>query len=117
MLRLRQHHGLTLTINDDHLVLSKNQVNVHVQVMAEAFYHCGARACWVQFFGMKWTLPEAEPIMDHSIQRYVDMMDVHAVRGKNEFDIDTVHHDYENVTLFKLNSQQTLMWLEMFMKC
>ena len=107
MLRLQQRHGLTLTINDDNLVLSKNQVNVPVQAIAEALHHCGARACRVQFFGMKWTLPEAEPIMDHLIQRYIDTMGALAVRGKNRFDIGTVHHDYLNVTLFKLNPQQT----------
>jgi hypothetical protein len=106
MLRLREHHGLTFMINDDHLVWSKNQINVHVQVMAEALHPCGVRACRVQFFGIKWTLPEAESIMDHLIQRYVDMIDVHAVRGKNRFDIGTGHHNYKNVTLFKLNPLQ-----------
>ena len=56
---------------------------------------------------MKWTIPQAEPIIEDLIQRYIDMMDVHAVRGKNRFDIGTVHHDHENVILFKLNPQQT----------
>ena len=85
----------------------KNQVNLPVQAMAEALHYCGARACRIQFFGMKWTLPQAEPIIEDLIQRYIDMMDVHAVRGKNRFDIGTVHHDHENVILFKLNPQQT----------
>jgi hypothetical protein len=35
------------------------------------------------------------------------MMDVHAMHSKNRFDINIIHHDYENVTLFKLNPQQT----------
>ena len=104
---MRQHHGLTLTINDDHLVLSEHQVNVHVQALAEALHYCGARACRIQFSGMKWTLPEVEIIMNNLIQRYIDIMDVHAVRNKNRFDIVTIHHNHENVTLFKLNPQQT----------
>jgi hypothetical protein len=45
--------------------------------------------------------------MDHLIQRYVDMIDVHTMHSKNRFDINIVYHDYENVTLFKLNPQQT----------
>ena len=49
MLRLRQRHGLTFTINDHNLVLSKNQINVHVQAMVEALHHCDAKASGFSF--------------------------------------------------------------------
>lgn len=108
ILHLRQYHGLTLTINDDHLVLSKNQVNVLIHATTETLHYYGARACWVQFFGMKWILPEVESIiMDHLIQRYIDIIDVHVVHGRNQFDMDTLYHDLKNVIIFKLISKQT----------
>jgi hypothetical protein len=56
---------------------------------------------------MKWALLEAEPITDYLIQRYIDIMDGNAARGRNLFDIGTVHHDFENETLLKLTPHQT----------
>lgn len=75
--------------------------------MAKTLQYCGVRVFQVQFFGMKWVLPEAEPITDYLIQRYIDIMDGNAARSRNLFDIDTVHHNFENETLLKLTPQQT----------
>lgn len=42
-LHLRDYHILMLTNNNEDLVLSKNQVNVHIQAMVGAIYHFWAQ--------------------------------------------------------------------------
>lgn len=44
------YHALKFIIHNDHFVLSKNQVNVHVQAMSETLHHCGVKVCRIQFF-------------------------------------------------------------------
>ncbi|KAG0563072.1 hypothetical protein KC19_8G003000 [Ceratodon purpureus] len=83
---LRTGFGLTLTPNPDFRLLSRNQVNVSISALSIVLHHLGARICRVSFFGMKWNLPSAEPIIDRYIGRYRDQMGASVPEGKNFFD-------------------------------
>jgi hypothetical protein len=67
---LHRAFGMTLTYSPDSLTLSRNQVNGPISAMADPLHSLGARVCRVSFFGMKWEIPDAEPVIDHFIQRY-----------------------------------------------
>jgi hypothetical protein len=62
--------GMTLTCSSNSLTLSRNQVNVPIAAMSDALHSLGATVCQVSFFGMKWEIPDAEPMIDRFIQRY-----------------------------------------------
>lgn len=70
---LRRSHQLTLTSNNDNLVLSKSQVNIPLQAMVEALRACGHKECQVGFYGMKWTYPKAQPKIDRCLQLHVSL--------------------------------------------
>jgi hypothetical protein len=72
-----------LIINDDHLVLFKNQVNAYIQAMTKTIYHCGGKVCRVQFFGIKWSIPDVKTIIDDLVQQYLVTMNVDTVCEKN----------------------------------
>ncbi len=67
---LRRNFSMTLTCSLDSLTLSRNQVNVPILAMSDALHSLGARVCQVSFFGMKWEIANAEPMIDRFIQRY-----------------------------------------------
>ncbi len=67
---LRRTFDMTLTCSPDSLTLSRNQVNVLISGMSDVLHSLGARVCRVSFFGMKWEIPDAEPMIDRFIQRY-----------------------------------------------
>jgi hypothetical protein len=102
---LKKFHHFTLTSNENQFVLSKNQVNVSMKFMAREIYNSGARACRVCFFGMKWDLPDAESKIDEYISNYNNVMNNHAIRGKNTFDIGVLHPS-EVVDLFSFSVAQ-----------
>lgn len=54
--------------------------------MSEALYSLGARLCRVSFFGMKWSIPSAEPAIDRFIQHYRDAMGLEIPHQCNIFD-------------------------------
>ena len=83
---LRMIFGLTLTPNRDVHLLSRNYVNVSISTLSDCLYALGARICRVSFFGMKWDLCRAEPIIDHYIGRYREQMGSSVPDGKNSFD-------------------------------
>ncbi len=83
---LRRGFGMTLTCSLDSLTLSRNQVNVPIAAMSDALHSLGARVCRVSFFGMKWDIPDAEPIIDRFIQQYHAEMGSSVPTQKNMFD-------------------------------
>ncbi len=83
---LRRGFGMTLTCSSDSLTLSRNQVNVPIAAMSDALHSLGARVCRVSFFGMKWEIPDAEPMIDGFIQRYRGQMGSSVLTQKNMFD-------------------------------
>jgi hypothetical protein len=83
---LRRGFGMTLTCSSDSLTLSRNQVNVPIGAMSDALHSLGARVCRVSFFGMKWEIPDAEPMIDRFIQRYHAEMGSSVPTQKNMFD-------------------------------
>jgi len=83
---LRWASGMTLTCSSDSLTLSRNQVNVPISAMSDALHSLGARVCRVSFFGMKWEIPDAEPMIDRFIQRYCAKMGSFVPTQKNMFD-------------------------------
>jgi hypothetical protein len=83
---LRTVFGLTLTPSRDVHLLSRNQVNVPISALSDCVHAAGARICRVSFFGMKWDLCRAEPIIDHYIGRYREQMGSSVPDGKNSFD-------------------------------
>jgi hypothetical protein len=54
---------------------------------------------------MKWDLPDAEARIDELISNYIHVMDDRAIRGKNTFDIGTLHPS-EAVDLFSFSEAQ-----------
>ena len=84
--RLRVDFGLTLTCSTDSSTLSRNQVNVSVAAMSQALYSLGARICRISFFGMKWQIPDVEPVLDRFIARYRAEMGSSVPMQKNLFD-------------------------------
>lgn len=62
--------GLTLTCNNDSNTISRNHVNVSLSAMSQTLYALGTMIYCVSFFGMKWHLTAAEPILDRFIERY-----------------------------------------------
>ncbi|KAH9569633.1 hypothetical protein CY35_02G000700, partial [Sphagnum magellanicum] len=83
---LRRAFGMTLTCSPDSLTLSWNQVNGPILAMADALHSLGARVCRVSFFGMKWDIRDAEPMIDRFIQRYRAEMGSSVPTQKNMFD-------------------------------
>jgi hypothetical protein len=83
---LRRAFGMTLTCSPDSLTLSRNQVNVPISAMSDALHSLGARICRVSFFGMKWNIPNAEPMIDRFIQQYHAKMGSSVPLQKNVFD-------------------------------
>lgn len=83
---IRVQFGLILTCSSDSSALSENQVNVPISAMSDALYSLGARLCRVSFFGMKWKIPRAEPMLDRFIQRYRVEMGSSVPVQKNLFD-------------------------------
>lgn len=102
---IRTDFGLTLTCAPDSLTLSRSQVNVPVLAMSEALYSLGARLCRVSFFGMKWSIPSAEPVIDRFIQRYRDQMGSAVLTGRNLFDY-RIRFPTDGVLLFGLSDEQ-----------
>lgn len=45
ILRFFEHHALTLTNNDNDILLFKNQINVHISGMAKNIHHYRSRVC------------------------------------------------------------------------
>jgi hypothetical protein len=78
--------GMTLTCSPDSLTLSRNQVNVPISTMSDVLHSLGARICQVSFFGMKWDIPNAEPVIDRFIQQYHAKMGSSVPLQKNVFD-------------------------------
>jgi hypothetical protein len=103
--QLRKFHHFALTSNEDEFILLRNQVNVSMKFMARAIYNSGARECRVCFFRMKWDLPDAEARIDELISNYIHVMGNRAIRGKNTFDIGTLHPS-EAVDLFSFSEAQ-----------
>jgi len=87
---LRGKHRLALTCNENSFILSRNQVNVPIWAMSQALHELGAKICRVAFFGMKWTIPIAEPKIDHFIERYRVEMGSSVPIGRNMFDLGVV---------------------------
>ena len=83
---LRVQLGLTLTCSNDSHTLSRNHVNVSVSAMSQALHALGSRICRASFFGMKWRLIKAEPILDRFIDRYRTEMGAYVHEQKNFFD-------------------------------
>jgi hypothetical protein len=83
---LRRAFGMTLTCSPDSLTLSRNQVNVPIAAMSNVLHSLGARICRVSFFGMKWDIPNAEPVIDRFIQKYHANMGSSVPLQKNVFD-------------------------------
>jgi len=54
--------------------------------MSNALHSLGAKVCRVSFFGMKWEIPDAEPMIDCFIQRYHARMGSSVTTEKNLFD-------------------------------
>ena len=102
---LRVPLGLTLTCSNDSHTLSRNQVNVSVSAMSQALHALGARICRVSFFGMKWRLTEAEPILDRFIDRYRGEMGASVPVQKNLFDYG-VRFPTDDVVLYSFSDDQ-----------
>ncbi len=82
---LHRAFGMTLTCSSDSLTLSRNQINVPISAMSNALHSLGARVCQVSFFGMKWEIPDAEPVINRFIQRYHARMGSSVPTKKNMF--------------------------------
>ena len=82
---LRGAYGLTLSASRDYHLLSRIQGNVHVTALAKILDGFGIRLCSMSFFGMKWALSSAEPIINHYIGRYRDQMGSSVLEGINSF--------------------------------
>jgi hypothetical protein len=83
---LRTIFGLTLTPSRNVHMLSRNQVNVPISALLDCLHALGARICRVSFFGMKWDLCRAEPIIDHYISRYREQMGSSVPDENNSFE-------------------------------
>lgn len=83
---LREEDKIVLTCSTSSLVLSKNQVNVPTLALAEALHLHGAQFCRVGFFGMKWSLEDAEPALDIFIETYCISAEDMVPHGRNLFD-------------------------------
>jgi hypothetical protein len=83
---LHQAFGMTLTYSSDSLTLSGNQINVPISAMSNALHSLDARVCQVSFFGMKWKILDAEPVIDRFIQQYHARMGSSVPTKKNMFD-------------------------------
>lgn len=101
---LRTSFGITLTCASNNCTLSMSQVNVLVSAMFEALYSLGSRLCRVSFFGMKWSIPYAEPAIDTFIQRYRAQMGFLVPTGWNVFNYGAQYFT-DVVHLFRLSEQ------------
>ena len=63
-------HGFTLTSSTDSSTLIQNQVNLSISVMSNALHTLGAKLYPVSFYGMKWAIRHAEPVLDRFIYQY-----------------------------------------------
>lgn len=45
LFQLQQFHGMVLTKSNDSLVLSKNQINVSMEILSQVVYNWNARLC------------------------------------------------------------------------
>jgi hypothetical protein len=54
--------------------------------MSDVLHSLGARICRVSFFGMKWDILNAEPVIDRFIQQYHANMGSSVPLQKNVFD-------------------------------
>ena len=102
---LRTEAGITLTCATSSCTLSTSQVNIPVAAMSEALFTLGARLCRVSFFGMKWSIPSAEPVIDNFIRRYRMQMGAELPIGRNQFDYGA-RFPTNAVLLFKFSDQQ-----------
>lgn len=102
---LRSNHGIVLTCSNDSKTLSRNQVNIPNWSMSQALHHLGARICRVQFFGMKWTIPIAEPIIDYYIDRYIAQIGPNFPLDKNVFDYG-IKFGTDVIPLYKFSDSQ-----------
>ncbi len=91
---------MTLTCNFDSLTLSRNQVNVPISTMPNPLHSLGARICRVSFFGMKWEIPDAEPMIHRFIQRYHAEMGSFVATDQNFY----LHNSNEDYFLNKIFS-------------
>ncbi|KAG0571277.1 hypothetical protein KC19_VG001200 [Ceratodon purpureus] len=103
---LRRKHGLTLTIAEHDLILSKSRVNIPLQALVESLWTCGHRECRVGFYGMKWAYEKAKPKIDRCIQLHGSLR-AGSVRGsrQNMFDIGVKLHATE-VNIFGYGESQ-----------
>ena len=106
---LKISFGISLTTNENSLILSRNQVNVSTIAMAEALYISGARICRVGFFGMKMPIGIAEPLIDNLVGRYLESLtpelEAGILHNKSVFDIGIVTPT-ESVELFSFSDDQ-----------
>ena len=75
--------------------------------LAEILHGLGARLCRVSFFGMKWALSNAEPIIDHYIGRYREQMGSSVPKGMNSFDYG-YRMGVDEIVLYGLSEAQQL---------
>ena len=102
---LQSRYGMVVTANADTFTLSKNQVNIPISAMSNVLHHLGARICRVGFFGMKWNIPTAEPIIDQFLQRYRVSMTAQVPWGKNIFDYG-IQFEFDQLHLYKFDRAQ-----------
>jgi hypothetical protein len=83
---LHRDFGMALICSPDSLTLTQNQINVHISAMLNALHSLDAKVCRVSFFGMKWEILDAEPMINRFIQRYRAEMGSFVPTQKNMFD-------------------------------
>ena len=101
---LRSRFDMTLSPNYDSMTLFNNQVNNAVSALSQSLVSLGAKICRVQFFGMKWQLSEAEPIIDSFVERYHSDMDLVPLE-RNIFDYGVAFPE-ERMILYKFSEDQ-----------
>jgi hypothetical protein len=106
---LRRDFGMTLTCRHDSLTLSRNQVNVPISAMSDVLHSLGARVCRVSFFGMKWEILDAGPMIDRFIKRYRVEMGSSVPTKKNMFDYG-VQFPIGELQLYKFSEVQCEAW-------
>ncbi len=100
-----QAFSMTLTYSHDNLTLSRNQINVPISAMSNALHSLGVKICRVSFFGMKWEIPDVEPVIDRFMQQYRAKMGFYVPTEKNMFDYG-VQFPIGGLQLYKFNEVQ-----------
>lgn len=101
---LRTDFGITLACATNGCMLSTSQVNVPVVAMSEALCTLGACLCRVSLFGMRISIPSAEPVIDNFIRRYRDQMGATVPTGRNVFDYGA-RYPTDVVQLFRFSEE------------